>query len=297
MHGKKDCEKHATWSLDCVLKPSRAEMQVIDERISFSQPQLLKVTPWAQVIRFKYKASRNAPNISAQDCVLKIFGEDSRILFDKEVAAYARLVQSKTSATYAKPLGYSKWTAQKYERTIGRNITRMGDGKAEVYVLMLEFVVGRELTAKDFTKPLAISCLKSLDQLHALAIVHGDINPSNLLLLEDDSTTDFVWLDFSFSWTDASPAQLDWETDRAVEYLSDWVSLSDENMLMTRVEFQNRTYLKMYLSPRLSSNLPGQTNPSNNDSGPSAAGRGYTVQRCHIRYRRHPCDNISRDSR
>lgn len=197
-------------------------MKTIDEQWIFSQPQLLKVSSRSQVVRFKYKLSKKATNKSGRDCVLKFFPEPSRPLFDREVNAYDTLDKIGNSADYVNPIAAGVWSCTKYLKALGQGILPLTVSDNEVSVLMLDFYDAPPLSSRRLTKPLAIAILKSLEELHSVGIVHGDISLENILLL-DEKPPHLMWLDFSSSWTDASNSQKNWERDRALTYVSKWV--------------------------------------------------------------------------
>jgi len=201
-------------------------MNEIDEKTVFSHPRPLKSSSKGQVIRFRAKLGANSPNAAAIDCVLKLFPECFRILYDKEVAVYQTLLYHKYLSFCPTPLGKAEWTFSKYAKVVGQKNAKLNND-GTILVLMLEFVDGPILSPsliKD-SKTIAIGLLKTLNQLHACRIVHGDVSLSNVKLLDNqpDNEPRIVWLDFSSSWIHASKAQLDWETKLCLAYVAKWV--------------------------------------------------------------------------
>jgi tRNA A-37 threonylcarbamoyl transferase component Bud32 len=89
---------------------------------------------------------------------------------------------------------------------------------------MLEFVDATSLSSMRVSEKIAVAALSSLAALHSVGIVHGDISTTNIFLVQGDETSpEIVWMDFSSSWTEASPNQISWEMERAREYFAIWV--------------------------------------------------------------------------
>lgn len=198
-------------------------MQPIPANVKYSRPHLLHESPRSQVVRCAFRDFQGA-QAETQICVLKFFPGALRPAFDREVAIYGRLIESNDDLLrYPKPLGFAEWTTKKYEKVIGRKITRMiGNEDDIVYVLMLEFLESTTLT-NHLSLELVKSALSSLGRLHRLGIVHGDISASNVLILPDNRNLIAVWIDFSYSWTDASERQISLERDRARNYFASLV--------------------------------------------------------------------------
>jgi tRNA A-37 threonylcarbamoyl transferase component Bud32 len=102
----------------------------------------------------------------------------------------------------------------------------VGDESAEtIFVLMLNYVQdSTTLSSVTISATVAKTVLLALEILHEGGIVHGDISTSNVLVLEGNDCVDVMWIDFSSSWTDASPKQVAWESEKAAEYFGDLVS-------------------------------------------------------------------------
>jgi serine/threonine protein kinase len=208
-------------------------MGSIDPRLLFSRPIWLSSAPTHQVIRFTARFPRSAKKqAETVDCVLKLFTSAARTSYDKEVAVYARLNEIDSKIPRPKLLGCAEWSREKYAKTVGKGIPLLPAGTkfdSLVFVLMLEFLERSQPISTIATIPLdlAKSALSHLDQLHSLAIVHGDISLSNILIISSDQADEpfnTAWVDFSSSWTDASSKQILWEHERAIEYFSQWVS-------------------------------------------------------------------------
>lgn len=195
-------------------------MEVIDDRVLFSRPRLLSTGIHGQVIRCEYRVSRKTTSKNA-NCVLKFFPPRFKTCFDRERAIYQQLLDSNTSLQYVKPLGFAEWPSAKYLKTIGRGITAIENGTSStVHVLMLEYEESSPLSSVPISLALAKSSIACLNMLHQLGIVHGDISTDNILVVERNGLTDVVWIDFSGSWSDASPNQIALEARRAAEYFA-----------------------------------------------------------------------------
>jgi RIO-like serine/threonine protein kinase len=165
------------------------------------------------------------------DCVLKFFPVGFRLTYEREIAAYNRLLdyyQLSGSALSPKPLGYAEWSSSKYTKAIGHNIPSLLKGTKDkvIYVLMLEFVEGLLLGHVVPSEKAIVAVLSGLYRMHALGIVHGDVSTSNVIISEEQEDAQAIWLDFGSSWTNASPQQLKWERENALKYFADWVSIT-----------------------------------------------------------------------
>jgi hypothetical protein len=228
----RDNPKHSTSFRVSLLLPSCPSslyrMEDIKEKTIFSRPRLLSATPGSQVVRCNYKipTARKRPD-EVYECVLKIFPSSFRISYEKELSTYRRLIESDVGISYPDPLGCGEWPSAKYIKTIGQRITSiLKDSKdSTVFVLMLGYVDATPLSSIAVSTDVALAALSSLAKLHALGIVHGDLSTSNIFVDEEqeDNSVNIVWMDFSSSWTEASPNQLSWEMDRALEYFAAWV--------------------------------------------------------------------------
>ena len=203
-------------------------MEQIDPRLLFSRPRPLQSGSTRQVIRFDARPSR-AGKSATIDCVLKFFSYVGRSSYDKEIAVYQRLSEN-TTTTRPKFRGCDQWSREKYLKTVGR-VTELlsldGEPEPSIFVIMLDYIqLSRPLST---WTPIPVNtaklALSALAELHKVGIVHGDISPSNILVIEDPTApVEVVWIDFASSWTDASPKQITWECDRAAEYFSHWVN-------------------------------------------------------------------------
>jgi serine/threonine protein kinase len=205
-------------------------MEAIDGRIVFTRQRLLSSSPRTQVIRCNYSIPNGRPRgrkpaAPLPECVLKVFPSRFRISYDKEIATYTRLVGSDSTVQYPKPLGYGQWTTEKYAKTIAQGIrsTLTYGDNSTIFVLMLEFVEATSLSSMRVSEEIAMAALSSLAALHSVGIVHGDISTTNIFLVGDETSPEIVWMDFSSSWTEASPNQISWEMERAREYFAIWV--------------------------------------------------------------------------
>jgi hypothetical protein len=146
--------------------------------------------------------------------------------YEKEVATYQQLIGSDAVAlNFPKPVGWGEWPSAKYTKTIGRRISSISKDKNDrtIFVLMLEFLDVTPLSIAVVSKNLAMAVLRSLAKMHKMRIIHGAISTTNIFRLGDEESLEIVWMDFSSSWTDASPTQIAWEMDRALEYFAIWV--------------------------------------------------------------------------
>jgi len=196
-------------------------MEPISDHIKYLRPHLLHDSPRSQVVRCAFRDSRGGGS-ETQRCVLKFFPAELRSAFEREVAIYRLLSESKDDRLrYARPFGFGEWTNAKYQQVIGRKITPLETTSTNrVYALMLEYLEATVPTS-NISPELARSVLSSLESLHKLGIVHGDISASNVLLLPDVAASESaVWIDFSYSWTDASNKQRLLERDRAIKYFA-----------------------------------------------------------------------------
>ena len=200
-------------------------MQKLNDQLTFTHIQLLHTSNRNQIVRCNYKKGRKV-----NSCVLKLFPTKFRLSFEQERETYNKLLDANTNLLYPLPLGYTKWSVAKYEEVIGSTIGSILDGTPSndsgVYVLMLHFIENAKQLDKVYPSlQLAIEIIASLDNLHRIRIVHGDLSLSNILLIKE-SLTDvgkIMFLDFASSWTNASRKQLEWETKNAVEFFAAWV--------------------------------------------------------------------------
>jgi serine/threonine protein kinase len=202
-------------------------MDPLDDKVTFTRPRFLSTGFHSQVILCNTRLSGKSV-YKPITCVLKFFPGRFELFFEKELQAYRRLLDSKTTLKYPKPLGFAEWPTAKYIKTIGRSIEPLegADTESAIFVLLLEYVETRDVSSNSVTIEVAVAALESLNMLHQEGIVHGDISIGNTLAFENDvGETDVMWIDFSCSWTDASPKQIEWEWQRAVEYFAKLVSV------------------------------------------------------------------------
>lgn len=57
------------------------------------------------------------------------------------------------------------------------------------------------LSHENITEALADKVLRTLCEIHAAYVLHGDVHRRNILVLPGDR---IVWVDFNFSWTPSS---------------------------------------------------------------------------------------------
>jgi RIO-like serine/threonine protein kinase len=80
-----------------------------------------------------------------------------------------------------------------------------------------------QITPDSEQKLAARAALSALQVLHSLAIKHGDISESNVILQRTDDGYSAVWVDLSSSIVYASYAILSREWQKAIEYFSQLV--------------------------------------------------------------------------
>jgi serine/threonine protein kinase len=201
------------------LEP-RHSLPLIEDSSTFSRPRLLSVRGNRQVVRANYKLSKNDVN---KLCVLKFFTIESKIEFEKEIQAYSTLIAS-GDTFYANPIGIAEWSIARYLKAIGKTIQPMeiGDQDRMIFVLVLQYVDLVVLSSIPIpvTVGKAAACLSSLSAMHALKMVHGDVTRDNILVSTAPGVSAIVWIDFSSSWTDASPNQIELEWNGAVEFFA-----------------------------------------------------------------------------
>lgn len=194
-------------------------MNPIDEKATFTRPRFLTSGFHSQVILCNCRLSGRSAD-KPITCVLKFFPSRFQLCFEKEIHAYRRLLESNTTLKYPKPYGYAEWPTAKYIKTIGRNIVPLIGADNNVFVLILQYVEVGDTSSSSISLELAVAAMESLNLLHKEKIVHGDISIDNILAIENETTADITWLDFSCSWTDASMKQIQWEWDKAAEYFA-----------------------------------------------------------------------------
>jgi serine/threonine protein kinase len=196
-------------------------MKPIDEKATFTRPRFLSNGFHSQVILCNARLS-GRPAEKPVTCVLKFFPSHFQLCFEKEVQAYRTLLESDTTLKYPKPYGFAEWSTAKYIKTIGRTIEPLvgADTEENVFVLILQYVEVGDAPPSSLSLELAVAAMDSLNLLHKEKIVHGDISTHNILAVENETTTNITWLDFSCSWTNASAEQIRWEWNKAAEYFA-----------------------------------------------------------------------------
>jgi serine/threonine protein kinase len=199
------------------LEP-RHSLPLIDDSATFSRPHLLRVRADRQVLRANYKPSKKDVN---QLCVLKFFTIRSKIAFEREIKAYSKLIPS-SGEFYANPIGIAEWTIARYLKAIGKAIQPMeiDDQDPMIFVLVLEYVDLVVLSSIPVTVGKAADCLSGLSEMHSLKMIHGDVRLDNILVSTAPGASAIVWIDFSSSWTEASPNQIELEWNGAVEFFA-----------------------------------------------------------------------------
>jgi serine/threonine protein kinase len=203
------------------------DMNPIDDKATFTRPRFVSSGFHSQVILCNTRLSGRSAD-KPITCVLKCFPGRFQLFFENEIQAYKRLLQSKTSLKYPKPLGFAEWPTAKYIKTIGRTIEPLVDVDTEssIFVLVLQYVETLDVSSGSITIEVAVAAMESLNMLHNEGIVHGDISILNILTFENDAgETEVMWIDFSCSWIDASAKQIELEWRRGTEYFAKLVSV------------------------------------------------------------------------
>ena len=200
-------------------------MDPIEDRITFSRPQLLSMSPHCQVIRVDCR-SPGTPKPSSVERVLKFFPSTSRVAYEKEVAIYRRLVRSRVPVNFPSLIGCGDWPFGKYVKVLGKRVQKFsGKDDSTLSVIMLDYIRNATTLSEmpTITTSIAAAALKALSRLHGYRIVHGDISTSNVLVLTEADPPAVMWIDFAASWSEASVAQTVWEMERAAVYFANQV--------------------------------------------------------------------------
>ena len=201
-------------------------MDPIDDRITFSHPELLSISPHCQVIRVDCR-SPGTPKSSAVERVLKFFPSTSRVPYEKEVAIYRKLVRNQVPVNFPSLIGCGDWPFGKYAKVVGKRLQKFAArDDSTISVIMLESIRNATTLSEMLvvTTSVAAAALKALSRLHEYRIVHGDISTGNVLVLTESDPTAVMWIDFAASWSEASGAQTVWEMERAAEYFANQVA-------------------------------------------------------------------------
>lgn len=194
-----------------------------DEPFLFQRPRLLSHKSESQVI---YCDAFDIESRELGSCVLKFFPPKAHSRFERELEVYDIASKSNTlQEAVPRRLWSGSWDSKRYQKFLEgrlRSILRKGD--KHVDLVALEYIQWSDVISESHPLELRIhaakSALRSLRVLHDNGIIHGDFSIENILFQKFESYYLAILIDFSASRLGNTGAEMVYEWEWALDYLS-----------------------------------------------------------------------------
>jgi Lipopolysaccharide kinase (Kdo/WaaP) family len=176
-----------------------------------SIPSDLKILDWTHLATGTHGSVRKV-HVQFDDfdgtICLKLFSEEWKEAYDREVATYALMVHRKVRRCIphiywkgAKSL--SEWNGEDGDEQGGDEVW---------YGIGMEYLKDfREVQFERIDLATAEAVARALNRIHEARIMHGDMQERNILLVREGGIVRAVWIDFSCAWINAYGKTLDRE--------------------------------------------------------------------------------------
>jgi serine/threonine protein kinase len=204
-----------------------AERSTTEGPFLFLRPSLISHTAQSQVIECE---AHDKSHGDRQGCILKFFSPRAESALKQELAVYTKVKGDEELGGFVPRLLWSgTWPSQSYRSFIGRFPSLLRKSDRSVRLIAIELIINAIQNFPASEPPelhvYAIkTALHALQLLHSNGIVHGDISVDNIIFRREAEFYDAFWIDFSSAIIDASPEDVAYEWQKAVQYFSHLVT-------------------------------------------------------------------------